>query len=229
MRQDARGMFTDIAAALPYETVLFDYNQYNEQANTLTVAPLSEQAEKLSKIINEVRAKNPDALIDLVCHSQGCVVAGLAKPAGLRRIVLLAPPATLSPKQMIKTFDRPGAHLDQNGVSTFPRRDGSTTILPKPYWTDLQNLNPIRLFNGLTSVADVIAVHANQDEIIGDLDFSQLSPAIKTFNLNSDHDFNDSARAALIELVVEELTRPRVIIVNEKDEVIDLSWPLENL
>lgn len=199
-------MLTDIAAALPYQTILFDYNQYDESTNTLTVAPLTEQAKKLYEVITRVRTKNPDATIDLICHSQGCVVVGLAQPTGLRKIILLAPPARLNAEQMIRIFgSRPGTHLDLAGISSFPRRDGSTTLVPKAYWTSIKNVDPISLFNQLAGQVTVSLIQANQDEVIGGAGFSKLTPAIEIISIDANHDFTGPAREQLIKVINQEM------------------------
>jgi len=222
VRQDSRGMFTDIVAALPkhIKTVLFDYGQFDGATNTLTVPPLSVQVEKLREVIATARKHHPSATIDLLCHSQGCVVAGLLKPTGeyVRKIILIAPPAKLDTTDMQRIFARPGAQLDFHGNSRLPRRDGTTTIVPQKYWQDIERLNPVALYNALTDVAAVRAVHANQDEIIGDRDFSKLRPEIKNIYLDANHDFTGAARPSLIHAIQGELER--VPVVNEKDEVI---------
>src|SRR5688572_1203476 len=89
VRQDDRGLFTAIAQALPNtKHVMFDYCPVNEKANTLTAKPLPDQVQRLRKILNNVRAIHPDAVVDIICHSQGCVVAALLKPRGIRKIIM---------------------------------------------------------------------------------------------------------------------------------------------
>ena len=199
-------MFTDIASTLPYQTILFDYNTYDQRTNTLTVAPLTSQAKKLGEVITEVRSQNPDATIDLICHSQGCVTAGLLKPLGLHKIILLGPPATLSAERMAKIFgNRPGSHIDIQGVSRFARTDGSTTIVPKEYWPSIENVDPVALFNELRTEAGVIIIKANQDQIITQADFTKLSPSIHIIGIDGDHDFTGDARPKLIQIIMDEL------------------------
>ncbi len=221
VRRDNRGMFTEIAEALDCPTILFDYNQYDEATNTLTVAPLSQQAAKLRQVIADAKADHPGATIDLICHSQGCIAAGLAKPAGLRNIILIAPATTLNAARMVAVFgSRPGAHLDFAGDSRFPRRDGSTTIVPKTYWPDLENLKPVELFNELAKTANVTIIEAGSDEIVGPTDFTNLSPNATRISIkNANHDFTGTAHPKLIRAITEAL-EPSVVIVNENDEVI---------
>src|SRR6476646_489693 len=93
VRKEDRGLFTAIARSLPdAKSILFDYNPIHEKTNTLTAKPLSEQVRKLRKVINAARAEHPGAVIDLVCHSQGCVVAALLKPRDIRKIIMITPP-----------------------------------------------------------------------------------------------------------------------------------------
>jgi hypothetical protein len=207
VRKDDRGLFTDIAAALPGAGhVMFDYNRADEAANTLTVAPLGEQAQKLGSVIAETRAKHPDAVIDLVCHSQGCVAAALLKSQGIRKTIFTAPPAELTIDNMRRIFgSRPGSHIDIDGVSTLSRRDGSTTIVPEAYWRDIQNISPIALYNSLAQLTELLIINATQDEILGKPDFTALAPSIKTTELNANHDFTGTARAELLGTVSKEL------------------------
>jgi predicted alpha/beta hydrolase len=87
VKKDDRGLFTDIAVQLSeFEHVMFNYNSFDEANNTMTVTPLDEQAEKLAKKIKVVKESNPDTPLYLICHSQGCIVAALAKAEGFEKI-----------------------------------------------------------------------------------------------------------------------------------------------
>lgn len=222
VRKDDRGLFTDIAASMSEaEHVMFDYNQADEAANTLTVAPLYAQADKLKRTIAETQAQNPDATIDLICHSQGCVAAALLKPQGIRKVIFIAPPATLSVQRMIKIFgSRPGSNIDTDGVSTLSRRDGSTTIVPKEYWDDIKNIQPIGLYNELAKQTRLTFINARQDEVLGNLDFSKLSSQAKVIELDANHDFTNEARSKLIDAITQELKTHRIVIVNDQDKII---------
>lgn len=222
VRKDDRGLFTDIAASMSEaEHVMFDYNQADEAANTLTVAPLYAQADKLKRTIAETQTQNPDATIDLICHSQGCVVAASLKPQGIRKIIFTAPPAELTVNDMRRIFgSRPGSHIDISDTSTLNRRDDSTTIVPKEYWDDIQNIQPIGLYNELAKQTRLTFINARQDEVIGNLDFSKLSSQAKVIELDANHDFTNEARSKLIDAITQELKTHRIVIVNEQDEII---------
>lgn len=215
-------MFTDLAGTLPPSTekVLFDYNEWDEASQTLTVGTMDEWVKKLEDVVAETRTKNSDAVIDLVCHSQGCVVAGLAKPKGLRKIVLIGPPAVLTPERMRTFFAQfPNTHIDFDNQSVLHRRDGSTTVVPPAYWQSIRSLDPIALYNNLANDAKVIIINAGSDEVVDIPDGAQVNKRIEQITIEgANHNFTDTARESLIQTVRKEMERYPV--VNENDEVI---------
>jgi len=204
VRKDDRGLFTDIANALPKaEHVMFDYNLIDNRTNTLTVSPLQEQVRKLKEQLNKI---DGGTVVDLVAHSQGCVVAALAKPQNVRNLLCIAPPDNVDTERLINFFgSREGSDIDLNGQSRIPRRDGSTTIIPATYWQSLKGLNVIRLYNRLPDLAKVKFLVANNDEVLGMTNFDKTDERIELVQLEGNHDFTDEARQYLVEYVREEL------------------------
>ena len=204
VRKDDRGLFADIANALPEaEHVMFDYNLVDEQENTLTVSPLQGQVQKLKEQLSKIGS---DAVVDLVAHSQGCVVATLAKPQNVRKILCLAPPDNVNTERLINFFGkRDGSVIDLDGQSRIPRRDGSTTIIPAAYWQSLKGLDVIRLYNRLPDLAKVKFLTANDDEVLGISNFDKTDERIELVQLDGSHDFTDDARQYLIDYVRDEL------------------------
>lgn len=204
VRKDDRGLFTDIANALPNaEHIMFDYNQINDQTNTLTVSPLQGQVQKLKEQLNKI---GDDTVIDLVAHSQGCIVAALAKPHNVRQILCLAPPDNVDTERLVNFFgNRDGSIIDLNGQSRIPRRDGSTTIIPAAYWQSLKGLNVIRLYNRLPELTKVKFLIANDDEVLGVTNFDKTDERIELIQLDGNHDFTDDSRQYLVDYVRSEL------------------------
>lgn len=202
-----RGLFTDIADTFPdIEHIMFDYNQVDEQDNSLTVAPFYVQKQKLADAISNVRASNPGATIDLITHSQGCVIAALLNPDGIRRSIFTAPPSEVSTEGMLKAFgQREGAKVDINGLTSFPRRDGSTTIVPPEYWQSIKDVHAVELYNQFAKITELTIVNANQDEVLQVKDFSELKDNVKVVDLDANHDFTGEYRPALIQAIVEEI------------------------
>jgi hypothetical protein len=207
VRKDDRGLFTAIAAGLTdAQHFMFDYNQADEATDTLTVTGLDVQAETLRQTITNATRQHPATTIDLVCHSQGCVVAAMVQPAGIRKIIFLAPPDRfLSVDQKIQKFSkRPGAAVHDDGSMTYPRRDGSTTIIPKAYWDSRQGIDPMKLYHGLAGKTDLLIIQADKDEVIGDTDFSGLTEA-RIVPIHTGHDFEGDGRRKLINILIAEL------------------------
>ncbi len=204
VRRDDRGLFTDISTELSdSDHIMFDYNSFDDSSRTLIVTPLDKQAEILRAQYKKVKAEHPEATIDLICHSQGCVVAALAKLPDVRKTIFLAPPSRfLGAEAKIKQMsERAGTIVDGNTVS-YPRRDGSTTIIKPDYWESRDKIDdPISLYNSLAETTELMVINAKQDEVLGETDFSKLSPEVHTVELNANHDFTNQARSELVTTV----------------------------
>lgn len=210
VQKDDRGLFTDIADFLQgYEHVMFDYNRVDSFANTLTVTSLHEQADLLEQQYIDIRSKNPEATVDLLCHSQGCVVAGLARLEGVRKTIFLAPPTRfLSTEAKIKQMlKRIGTRIE-DGTVIYPRRDGSTTIIKQDYWLSRDKItDPIALYNELTHTSEVTIINALDDETLGEASYSMLSNQVTLLNEEADHDFTGKARYILLKTVATILAQ----------------------
>lgn len=207
VRKDDRGLFTDIAAAMPTtKHIMFDYNQINEASNTLTVAPLDKQAAKLRQTVLETQATNPNATIDIIGHSQGCLVAAIANVSGVRKTIFTAPPSDADLEDKIKRWPvRPGTQFTTEGTSYLERKDGSTTIVPPEYWISLRNLNAQKLYNTLAETTDLTIITAMQDEVLGEVAWDELTPNIKVIEMATGHNFEGESWQQFIEAIEQEL------------------------
>lgn len=208
VKKDDRGLFTDIASSLDgLQHVMFDYNQINERDNILTVTPLHKQAEMLKSQYDTLRDKYPKAIIDLVCHSQGCVVAGLADLKGVRKTILLAPPTRfLGSEAKLKQMSEREGTVVKDGVVSYPRRDGSTTIIKQDYWQSRDEISdPVALYNQLSKETELTIIEALNDEVLGKSDYSTLSDNVQHIQQNANHDFTDEARSRLASAIGEAL------------------------
>lgn len=208
VRKEDRGLFTAIAKAMPdAESILFNYNPINEKANTLTAKPLDEQVRKLRKTINAARAEYPGAVIDLVCHSQGCVVAALLKPRHIRKIIMLTPPDDISEAVVIKqlTTDQE-TPIDVTTRTRLLRADGSTTVIHPEYWQSLADIDVIKLYNRMARFTALRMISARHDEVLGDLAFEGLEPSISHVTLDGGHNFDDDeSRRRVLYILQKEL------------------------
>lgn len=206
VRKDDRGLFTDIAQSFPDITsVLFDYNQFDASTNTITVAPLDKQASMLQERVATILHDNPHATVDMVCHSQGCLVAAMSEVIGVRRTIMLAPPTEISTEGMAATFSRTGAAFNIVGDSLIPRTDGTTTVVKTDYWKSLEDIEPISLYNRFAEHTDLTIIAAREDEILDKVDFTGLSKNITFEEMAAGHNFEGTARHSLVMRLADTL------------------------
>lgn len=203
VRKDDRGLLTDIAAALPeVESVLFDYFQIDEANKTLTTCPFSKQVDKLRQVVNEVKLANPEAVIDLIGHSQGTIIIALARPENIRKVILLAPVFDADLERTLSRYQSdPRTEINLEGVSKLPSLDGLIRIVPAEYWRERQESKPIHAYNLLAEKTEVIVIEANQDQLLPKVDLSELNPKIKLTSLDGDHGFGGADRELLIKTI----------------------------
>jgi hypothetical protein len=208
VRKEDRGLFSAISRAVPdARSVLFDYSPINESSNTLTAKPLDEQARKLRKVINTFRAENPDAIIDLVCHAEGCVVAAMLKPREIRKVILITPPGDISEVTVVEQINSShNVTIDTSARTRLSRSDGSTTVIHPEYWQSLDGIDPIKLYNRFARVTQLRIISAKHDEILGMVDFEGLHPGISHVTLDGNHNFDDQeSRKRILYILQKEL------------------------
>lgn len=203
VRKDDLGLLSGIAEALPeVESILFDYFEVNEVENTITVCPLSTQVKHLNQVVSEVKAANPEAIIDLIGHSQGTIVAAMAKPDGIRKTILLSPSFDMSLDRTLARYQsKPGVEINLEGTSIIPSSTGLTKIIPKEYWQERVLVKPFEEYNAFAEKTDLTFIIANQDQLSPKVDLTELSPKAHVLSIDGDHNFNDSARSPLIEII----------------------------
>lgn len=207
VEKDDRGLFSYITSAMPdIEHVTFDYNIIDRANNTLTVSSLREQSKKFTEVYNKVKSENPDAVIDLICHSQGCLVAAIANPEGIRNTIFLAPPDNVDIDRFKTIFDRPGAVINLEGQSKLTRKDGSTTIVPKDYWDSLKPLNVMKLYDMFSQRTKLTIIEADEDDVLGSTDFTKTDERIGLQHLRADHNFTGEARQQIVGLVKKAMS-----------------------
>jgi hypothetical protein len=200
VRKDDRGLFTDIAKSLgdDFEHIMFDYNTFNELTKNMIVEPLDTQAEKLKSQIEKLNIQ-PEDTLDIIAHSQGCIVAARANISNVNQIIFVTPPDSIDVKRMKNFFgNRPGSIVNDQEFIT-PRRDGTTTTIPKRYWEVAESIENLNRNTRKTFYV------ASDDEVLGVTDFSDISKFIDLEVLPGNHDFTGEYRKELIKSIVELL------------------------
>lgn len=198
VRADGRGIFTDIAHAMPeINCITFDFNTLDSDGNT-TVTPLDRQVKILQSHIDQAEEG-----ATLICHSQGCIVASLANLDKVGQVIFLAPPAEISIERFMKKFGRrEGSVMNLDGLSSIPRSDGSTTYIPKEYVDSIKSIDVPSLYKKVAQNHKLTIVRATKDNILDETNFDYLEN-VKTIDIKADHDFTGEARGVLVKNVTE--------------------------
>ena len=209
VRSDDRGLFSDIKNVLPeFEHVTFDYTFVDEVHNTMVQPSLDQQSAKLNEVILKMRSENPDAEFYLICHSMGSLVGAVASPNEFIKTILLAPLQILDKHMMIKKFgNRKGAHADMHGVTTFPRPDGSTTIIHPEFWSSFDGVDPKKVYGKLGEKTRLTIIRAKQDKLLLETNFDDLKPQVEIFEIDGGHDFGGHARKHVAEVIKDILAK----------------------
>lgn len=197
---DSRGMFTEIAKSLPeHNFITFDFNKIDQEGN-ITVASLDKQTGIL-----EEKLKNTKPSSVLLCHSQGCIVASMAKLENIDKVIFLAPPDNLDLGSFEKVFDRPGANINFSATSSIPRRDGTTTYVGADYIQSIENVDVSQFYSKLSKHHNLTIIRATEDDILGTTEFNFLENT-KIIDIAANHNFdNDNSRQQLIKILKGEI------------------------
>lgn len=210
VRRDARGMFTDICAGLPegYGYVLFDFDVVDATTNTQRVIGFKARAEILEAVIAWARQQNAVEQLHIVGHSIGTLTLAELAPDNIGAMILLAPPLSLGLEFAERYIKRPGA--EHTGHTwTFPRTDGTTTVVDDEPLADLVSIDAEGELTKLGMFRPYTIIIASADEVLLDEDYTELivMPNITMLGVDqANHDFNGDARPKLVALVVEQLT-----------------------
>ncbi|MFH1649891.1 MAG: alpha/beta hydrolase [Candidatus Woesearchaeota archaeon] len=198
--KDSRGIFTEIGDTLGksgIQPVLFDYSDYNPQTKEVTVTPFSEQAMRLHTVIRETRRDHPNAIIDIVAHSQGAVAVALAKPKDVRKTILLAPFFHTDIEEVRQRHSKHAiGGVDFSKTTRRKRSDGTITIIPPAYWTERFNTPVSELYNALALKTELTIINASEDEIMDSTNLARIYNAT-ILNIQSNHEFEGAVRTRL--------------------------------
>lgn len=204
--KNARGLFTDIAQAFEEKgarCILTDLNVVDEVGN-ITLNTISKQAEIVQTVFQE-NYKEGDT-VDLICHSQGCVVGAIADLPNIRKVVLMTPPTNNDIQKTLEFFkSRPDTIINLEGESHLTRADGTRTIAHKEYWLDRQGMDYVEQYKKLASHNPVSTIIANQDEVVDNGAVEELAKITHLIHMDGNHNFTGDSREVLIEKLLSIL------------------------
>lgn len=214
VKRDSWGMFNELGDLLKddYLIVRFDFVEIHDDENATKVFPLTKQAKMLDAVISHIKAEFDIKEINVIAHSQGCLVTGLLSPKNTAKIILLASPVE-SPYSRMKQYfaSREGTEIHENGLSRIKRSDGSWTLVESEFWNDIKAIQPSELYAELGTKTDLYFVRAMQDHVITDTNYDpmQSNRNITYIELPGDHNFANEARKGWLDTMVEIVKRKK--------------------
>lgn len=194
VRADSLGMFPEIAAAFPDDDFrMFDYSIVAPNGDT-TFRSLPEQGEVLQAQIDAT-----DGEIVLLCHSQGCLIPGFADVSRVSKVILLAPPDSITKETILARLRmREGSVIIPVGMSKLPRSDGTTSYIPTDYLESVEAVKPLEVYQRISNTKPTVIIRATHDEIIGLTKVDEIKNA-EHIDIASDHNFTGDNRQKLID------------------------------
>jgi hypothetical protein len=207
IRKDNIGLFTFLSErfqGLGYETVLFDYYDYNEETKEVYTVPFSKQAEILQKQLNIIKEQHPDKEINIIAHSQGCIIPTLCDVTGVSRVVGISPFFLTDKSAVFNRYSaRSGSVTDFDNISRRKHSDGTTTVIHPEYWTERFNTHVEDLYNDLALKTKLTLICGMKDEIMKDIDLRKFKYT-RIINTESNHDFTLEYREMLYKILLQE-------------------------
>jgi pimeloyl-ACP methyl ester carboxylesterase len=209
VRNDARGMFTDIAQALPKDWgyALFDYDGFDETSRQQKVVGFAARVQRLQTVLEWVQAQDGVEKVSIVGHSIGALTIANLAPEHAASIVLIAPPLSLGSRFAEQFTKRADARHD--GHTWFiPRADGTITVVDDEVLAELMNVDAEGELAKLALFRPYAIILAGVDEVIPDADYTELitMPSVTMEGVDrANHDFDGTARAELVTLVLKQL------------------------
>jgi len=204
--RSSHGMFNEIGDVLKdkYIVVRFDYTIINKKENWTKAFPCSIQKKMLQAVYDYIQKEFKPKNVNIIAHSMGCFIAGMARLKNIDKVFLLAPP-TSSPYIRMKEYfsKRPETRINEEGSSRIKRSDGSITIIEKEVWNEMKTVNPYKLYSDLAKENSVYIIRALADQVITGESYEKVKTIkdLKYIEINGNHDFEGKARKILIEKI----------------------------
>ena len=210
-KHETAGYFDDVAQRLgkTYKIIRFDFSGCGKSEGKLEEKDYEKWTDDLLAILKFTR-DHFKGKIYIFAQSMGTFITSLACPDEIEKTIFTGIPNTNTDfiiKRMIDRFGtRPGAVVNLDGVSEFPRSSGAVQKIGPSFWKVLQTFDPVSTVMKYSQKTKLILIHANQDDVIGTefLDGFGKIPHVKRIFLDGDHSWKiPEQRNILIEMVLE--------------------------
>lgn len=195
-KHETAGMFDDIAMALAdtYRIVRFDFSGFGKSEGQTEDFNYHKHAEDLKAVLEFV-TKTYGGMIYIIAQSMGTFITSLLCPLGIAKTIFTGIPNSNTEyiiERLVKRFgSKPGAVIDQNGISIIPRSTGAVQKWGSQFWKVLREFKPVESVVTFSKNTDLLIIHPLQDEVVG-AEYQEeydAIPNIKIEWINGDHSF----------------------------------------
>ncbi|MEI7604061.1 MAG: alpha/beta hydrolase [bacterium] len=205
-------LFLDISNILKekFRIIRFDFSGYGESEGNQEGVNLHKQAEDLESILNYTKS-NYSGKVSIIAHSMGTYVTCLLSPDGINKTIFTGMPntdMTERVKDLQKRIINKGGFINEQGISSYPRSNGSIQKLGASFWSAMREFQPAEALKNYSKKTSITIFKPMQDEIIGNESFEEYKniPNVNFVELTGDHNFtNQVDREVLIKKIVEVL------------------------
>ena len=200
--------FDDLAKSLAeqHRIVRFDFSGCGLSQGRLEDIDYQKQAGELNKIIEYCR-QSFSGKFSILAQSMGTFVTSLLCPAAIDRAFFTGVPNSnvdFMIQRILNRFgSRPGAVVNLNGVSLFPRSSGVTQKIGPSFWRVLKDFKPVDAISRFAAKTKLLIIHPKQDDVVGVefMDEYAQIPQVTIEWIDGDHSFTKREdRTALIRL-----------------------------
>lgn len=195
-RNEGENFFYDVADVLgkKFRLIRFDFSGYGQSDGAQEDVSLTNQMDDLRTVLIWAE-KDKKREIVILAHSLGCFVVSMLSPEGIKKSIFSSTLNSNS-KDVVRLFKKriesKGGIFDKNNVSTYCRSSGEIQRIGNFFWSDLENLNIIKITGEYAQKTKLLIIHPNQDEIAGNSyfnDYKHIANA-KYMNIPGSHNYS---------------------------------------
>lgn len=208
-KHETADYFDDLSKALgkQFKIVRFDLSGCGKSEGKTEDINYQKHAQDLNSVLEFVR-NSYFGKVYIFAQSMGCYVTSLLNPDGINKTIFTGLPNSNTrflAERLKKRFGgRPGAIIDREGISVFPRSTGKLQRIGPSFWQYLSNLNPLKKVEQYSKKTNLLVIYGNQDEILENQYLKEYEgiPGVRVEWINGNHSFTDKKeRNNLIKLV----------------------------
>jgi len=210
-KHETAGYFDDLSSALVndhYRVIRFDFSGYGNSEGRQEDTCYQKHVKDLKMVTNYVN-NNYSEPIYIFAQSMGCFITALADLEGIAKTIMTGIPnadTQIIIDRLVERFgSRPGAKLNMEGISQFPRSTGKVQKIGSGFWEDIKSLKPLELIGNYAKNTKLLIVHWNQDEILGFQHLKEYDtlPGVSALWLDGDHSVKkESDRQKFIKIML---------------------------